>query len=119
MASTPSNAAQMLSRDRREVLAGVKADVNRINNLFNSKIDELLSANREEMARVARDIVVKITTIEGDVVAQRKILAQLNPEKVLERGYAIVRGDIDVGNVVDITTHKQEIKAKITEVKEK
>ena len=119
VASTPSNAAQMLTRDRREVMAGVRADVNRINNLFNTKIEELVSANREEMRRVARDIVVKITTIESEVKAQGKILAQLNPEKVLERGYAIMRGEAKVGNVVEITTYKKDIKAQITEVKER
>lgn len=119
VASTPSNAAQMLTRDRREIIAGLKSDINRINNLFNTKVDELIAANRGEIRRVGQDIVVKITAFEHEVVAQSKILEQLNPEKVLERGYALILGDAKVDNVVKITTHKQEIKAKITEVKER
>lgn len=119
VASTPSNAAQMLTRDRREIIAGLKSDINRINNLFNTKVDELIAANRGEIRRVGQDIVVKITTFEHEVMAQSKILEQLNPEKVLERGYALILGDTKVDNVVKITTHKQEIKAKITEVKER
>lgn len=119
VASTPSNAAQMLTRDRREIIAGLKSDINRINNLFNTKVDELIATNRGEIRRVGQDIVVKITTFEHEVAAQSKILEQLNPEKVLERGYALILGDVKVDNVVKITTHKQEIKAKITEVKER
>lgn len=119
VASTPSNAAQMLSRDRKEIIAAIQSDLNRINNLFNMKIDELATSVRDDILRVGRDIVVKITTIENEVMAQRRILAQLDPENVLARGYALVRGDVAVGNVVEITTTKQEIKAKITEVKER
>jgi exodeoxyribonuclease VII large subunit len=119
VASTPSNAAQMLTRDRRENIASMRDDMKRINNLFNTKVDELLRANRDEITRVGQDIVVRITTVENEIAAQCKILDQLNPEKVLERGYALMRGDAKVGNVVEITTHSQDIKAKITEVKER
>jgi exodeoxyribonuclease VII large subunit len=119
VASTPSNAAQMLTRDRREIIDSIHGDVKRINNLFNTKVDDVIAANRDEMLRLGKDIVVRITTIDNEVKAQCKILEQLNPEKVLERGYALMKGEVGVGNVVEITTHKQEIKAKITEVKER
>ena len=119
VASTPSNAAQMLTRDRRETIAGMRDDVKRINNLFNTKVDELLRINRDEIARVGHDIVVKITTVENEIAAHCKILEQLNPDKVLERGYALMRGDTKVGSVVEITTFKQEIEAKVTKVKER
>ena len=119
VASTPSNVAQMLTRDRKEVIANCQADVKRINNLLNTKIDEILAQNRGEVERVAQQIVVKITTMEQEVQAQIKILAQLNPENVLARGYALVTGNIDVGNVVKITTSKMEIDAKIEKISER
>ena len=119
VASTPSNAAQMLSRDRKEVLASIYGDINRINNLFNTEVDKRISEVRDDIVRVGQDIVVKITTIENEILAQKRILTQLNPENVLERGYALVRGDIKVDNSIEIMTHKKEIKAKITEVKER
>jgi exodeoxyribonuclease VII large subunit len=119
VASTPSNAAQMLTRDRKEVIANCQADVKRINNLLNTKIDEILAQNRGEVERVAQQIVVKITTMEQEVQAQIKILAQLNPENVLARGYALVTGNIGVGNVVKITTSKAEIDAKIERISER
>ena len=39
VASTPSNAAQMLSRDRKEVVSANRAEVKRVFTLLNSKID--------------------------------------------------------------------------------
>ena len=119
VASTPSNAAQMLTRDRREVIAICRADVERINNLLNSKIDELLSDNRGEISRIAQQIVVKINSVEQEIQAQAKILAQLNPENVLARGYALVTGNMSVGSVVKITTSEKEIEAKVEKVKER
>ena len=116
VASTPSNAAQMLTRDRREVMRQIQGDVVRVQNLFNSKIDEILRENRRQVERVKDDIVVKITTYEGEIAAQLKILEQLNPERVLQRGYALIRGERKVGNVVNITTADSEIEAKIEKI---
>lgn len=118
VASTPSNAAQMLSRDRKEIVVAIRSDINRINNLLNTKIDELIVDTRDVL-RVGRDIVVKIATIESEIAAQKRVLAQLNPDNVLERGYALIRGEVKVGNVVEITTYMQDIKAKVTEIKER
>lgn len=119
VASTPSNAAQMLSRDRREVIMNIRSDIVRINNLFNTEVEKRISEVREEILRVGDELIVRITTLESEIASQRRILAQLNPEKILERGYALVKGEVSVGNVVEITTSKQEIKAKITEIKER
>lgn len=119
VASTPSNAAQMLTRDRREIAENVRSDIKRINNLLNTKIDEITGVNRTEIIRVGQEIERKIELFKQDILAQRKILEQLNPERVLERGYALVRGDILVGAEVDIVMTNRDIKAKITEIKER
>ncbi len=119
VASTPSNAAQMLTRDRKAIIEGIYGDIKRVNNLFNTKVDGVIAANRDEILRLGKDIVVRITTMENEVKGQCKIVEQLNPEKVLERGYALVKGEIVVDGVVEITTHSQAIRAKITEVKER
>ena len=119
IASTPSNAAQMLTHDRREIAANIRADVKRINNLLNTKIDEITGVNCTEIMRVGQEIARKIELFKQDVLAQCKILEQLNPERVLERGYALVRGDVVVGSEIDITTKRQEIKAKVTKVEER
>lgn len=119
VASTPSNAAQMLTRDRKEVIASIRADVKRINNLLNTKIDELTEVNHGEITRIAQEIYHKIELLGTEVSGQIKILAQLNPENVLARGYALVRGDVAVGNVIEIETNKQFVTANVKTVKEK
>ena len=119
VASTPSNAAQMLTLDKRAIAENVKADINRINNLLNTKIDEITEVNRQEIARVGREIMHKIELLQNDVLGQRKILEQLNPEQVLERGYALIRGDVAEGNEIEIMTAKNEIEAKVTKIKER
>jgi exodeoxyribonuclease VII large subunit len=116
VASTPSNAAQMLTRDRKEVVAALRGDVGRINNLLNTKIDDFAKETRELVADAKREIVVKIATFEQEIAGIVKVLDQLNPEKVLARGYALMSGKIEVGSVVNITTLKNEIKAEIKEV---
>lgn len=119
VASTPSNAAQMLTRDRKEAIASIHADVKRINNLLNTKIGELTEANRGEITRIAQEIYHKIELLGTEVSSQIKILAQLNPENVLARGYALVRGDVAIGNDIQIETSKQLVTANIKEIKEK
>ena len=119
VASTPSNAAQMLSRDRREVILNIRSDIARINNLFNTEVEKQISAVRDDVLRVGADLTTKLDALNDEIMAQRKILEQLNPEKVLERGYALIKGEIAIDNVVNITTSKQEVEAKITEIKER
>jgi len=119
VASTPSNAAQMLTEDRRAIIENLRADVKRINNLLNTKINEITEANRAEMKRVASEVYRKIEVYVNDVRGQEKILEQLNPERVLERGYVLVRGEIAEGNEISMLTAKQEIAARIIKIKER
>ncbi|MBR1939677.1 exodeoxyribonuclease VII large subunit [Candidatus Saccharibacteria bacterium] len=119
VASTPSNAAQMLTRDKREVLRQAKDSIVRVQNLFNSKIDEMLRENLRVIEQVKLDVVVKITTLESEIDGICKVLAQLNPEEVLKRGYALILGEPKVGNVVKITTLDKEIDARVEKIKER
>jgi len=117
VASTPSNAAQMLTRDRKELMMALRGDVSRINNLLNTKIDEVNREVKDLVAEAKREIVVKIATFEQEIAGIVKVLEQLNPEKVLARGYALISGKIEAGNVVNITTLENEIEAEIKTVK--
>ncbi len=119
VASTPSNAAQMLTKDRHAIAENVRADIKRINNLLNVKIDEVTEKNRQEIERAGREIVRRIELLQNDVSGQCKILEQLNPDRVLERGYALIRGNVVEGGDINILTEKNEIEAKITKVKER
>ena len=164
-ASTPSNAAEMLTRDRAEELAKLARVMNRaeqtllqaverartenrekvanvsrgllakyiepalINNrhaiekvgqsLLSRYIEPMLVQNREKLARCLTKIQNELSKMSMEVEHKLKLLETLNPEKVLRQGYAILSGKISPGNVVNITTIKQEIKAEVKEIHER
>jgi exonuclease VII large subunit len=49
----------------------------------------------------------------------RSVLTQLNPQKVLERGYALLRGNQRVGDIIEVETNQTIMKAEVKDVKRK
>lgn len=137
-ASTPSNAAEMLSKDRKVEFARVKAltarlhktllqsvataqsDIHsrlaRLSREMLNNIAALEASNRDKVSRLSREIVVKITTKMADLRQKIKLLEALNPEKVLKQGYAILSGKISPGSQIEIQTYHQIINAEIKDV---
>ena len=141
-ASTPSNAAEMLTRDRAEELARLRMimertrralvgevkqarvlnrdKVEKIGRGLKSKyIEPMLMENRSKMKQMLQKIQLECQSMQGVVEQKLRLIEVLNPEKVLRQGYAIVGGKISPGNVVKITTFKQEIEAEVKKVKER
>ena len=46
-------------------------------------------------------------------LSQQKIIAEYDPEMALQRGYAMISGDLQVGSIVKITTKDIIMKARI------
>lgn len=141
-ASTPSNAAEILTRDRLEEKAKISRMMNRTKQVTVQQIERARKDNREKVQKVARGLMTKyiepmlavnqakmtqmlqkiqgeFTNLQNNVQQKIKLLEALNPEKVLKQGYAILSGKISPGNVVKITTFKQEINAEIKEIHER
>lgn len=94
-ASTPSNCAEMLVKDRKfEQIEG-------------------------QVLNIRREIMNRISEAENKVRGQIRALEGFNPDLILSRGYAILRGDLKAGEVVGITTLTQEAEAKILKVEER
>ena len=94
-ASTPSNVAELLTRDRKtEKIA-------------------------EKLEMILSKINAEIRVLESELMQKKRMIETLNPENILKQGYAILAGDISVGNVVKITTLEQEIEAEILKLKKK
>lgn len=118
-ASTPSNAAERLSRDRAAALRQVETSLagcrRRILDQI-SQAEQSLTANLRDVKRLT---LQKILAAEQHVASVEKILASFNPETVLRRGYAILTSnhspgsDYAIGNVVKITTFTQTLTAEI------
>ncbi len=118
-ASTPSNAAEMLTRDKVEVLNKLEKDIDRIKMAFLQEIERVLSSNKEKLSQVYQRIQVEYDKVSDLLRQKMRLIEALNPEKVLSQGYAILNGKISPGNVVKITTINQEIEAVIKSIKER
>ena len=94
-ASTPSNAAELLTRDRKT-----------------EKLNEKMQLIRQRI-----DSAIRI--LESEIAQKKRMLDILNPEKVLKQGYAILGGELKVGNVVKITTFDKIVEAEVKKLMDK
>lgn len=118
-ASTPSNAAQMLTRDRAAEIANVRDAVLRARTQIYTTINNSSMINLRIVTDAGRQVVRQLDALAAKNANTMKLLEHLNPEQVLQQGYAILSGKTTVGSVVKITTYSQELSAKIEEVKER
>lgn len=115
-ASTPSNAAERLTLDRTKM----KESVHRMmENLERDLVNKIMMINEDKIRQLRQIIQEKIKEYEYHLGEKIRILEVLSPEKVLARGYAIMSGQVSLGNVVKITTFNKEIEAEIKKVKER
>lgn len=116
-ASTPSNAAQILTPDRQ-------AETKRIHNLISNTTHQIMSKldfQKDHLTNLIqttqRQVIQQIDFHQQKLAGQLDLLKTLNPESVLARGYAIIKGQIEEGSEIMITTTQQLIKAEVKNVK--
>ena len=112
-AATPSNAAQLLFPDKREVVRHLHY------RLIDAK-DSICRAIEEQSlnATMLQKEALKQWSSRVDVavnatLSQQKVIAEYDPEMALRRGYAMIKGDLQIGNIVEITTKDIIMKARI------
>ena len=138
-ASTPSNAAEMLTRDRAVEILQVQQKMSKVGQVVVRKIDLAQSDNcdkvkkishglmakyiepkmdevKNKMMEVLRKIMLELDTREAYIEQRTTLLEALNPEKVLKQGYAILAGNISPGSFVKITTYDLEITTLIQKI---
>ncbi|MEI7539205.1 MAG: exodeoxyribonuclease VII large subunit [Candidatus Saccharibacteria bacterium] len=115
-AVTPSNAAQILVPDKAEIIRAAYSRVNsllpRISQLINQQkqsIDNLLIKMLDSINIAVNDQAQKLANLRG-------VLMQLDPNVVLARGYALVRGTVIAGSVIEVETNKVIINAEVKNV---
>lgn len=118
-ASTPSNAAEMLSRDKLSVKNNLHISIRRIRDIVLNDIKSVGEDNAEKVVATKDNILRRVDEYENSIKQKMRMVEALNPENVLKQGYAMLSGEIVLGNVVKITTYKKEIKAEIKEVCER
>ncbi len=90
-ASTPSNAAELLVPDRRQTLAELKKDSQKLEQLAIQRLQLLraeVAANDETLNQAWQGFSQRLNR---DIMLKKQLLAAFNPDAALERGYALVR----------------------------
>ncbi len=118
-AATPSNAAQLLVPDRREL-------VQQVHHMVASILPRVERAVEDETQETIRLIDAAWTMLELQFASRdqeakslARMVAQFNPQTILERGYSLVRGKIMIGSVLEIEQAKQIITAEVQDVRKK
>jgi len=118
-AATPSNAAQLLVPDRQEVVRSVRQRVVGLLPQMQQMIYQRQNDIRSKLEQAFRTISHAEQDYTRQFDARRKILAELNPYKVLARGYALVRGEVRVGETIEIEKSDRLISAEVKDVRKK
>lgn len=116
-AATPSNAAQILVPDRREVIASTRAQVMRLSDRVLEVVDVLERQVADKMMSALSFVERGLDNRLDKLEHLRNMLGAHNPQSVLERGYAIVRGKLSVGSLITVETKDKRLEAEVKNVK--
>jgi exodeoxyribonuclease VII large subunit len=118
-AATPSHAAQIVVPDKAETIRAMHRQVASLA----PRVTQTISMRQMMMHRQLADCLVSVdrglNAYLSEMNALRSILAELDPQKVLMRGYAILRGDIAPGSIISIEKSDKVIKAEVRSVSKK
>lgn len=118
-ASTPSNAAELLTPDKRTVLDRLTVQVGRLSDLTLERLEDE-RAGVQDMLELLHETMHQRIRGEADALHNaRQLLLALSPQAALQRGYAIVRGETREGAIVRIELQETNLEAKITKVSQK
>jgi exodeoxyribonuclease VII large subunit len=122
-ASTPSNAAELLVPDRRDVLERLRELREGLADDVLARFDDERIAIRDMVADLGTGLDRRLSQERGDLLAVRRLAQALDPSLALARGFAIVRkngkalrGGLQAGDIVDITLKELTATATVRDV---
>jgi exonuclease VII large subunit len=118
-AATPTNAAQILVPDRQEIIRAVTQQIESLGQLVSNAIDTYQSQTREHLSAIFRRIEERLDDTFDRLATMRLAVAQLSPENVLKRGYALLRGDQKVGSTLEVETLTAILTTEVRNVRSK
>ncbi len=125
-ASTPSNAAQFLVPDKKEVMQNLQAKLRRIIMDMERTYDAKQQKIDTDLQSIVGLIQRQFDFLTNQHTTLSRSLSHLNPKNVLKRGYSLVKlenkqsiASASVGDVLNIETSENIIKAGVTNVRKK
>lgn len=126
-ASTPSNAAQLLTPDRTQEISKLKASESLLKQLLRGLVDDRKQALDNFNTQIITTINNRLLSERNDLNAKLVLLDALSPQAALKRGYAILRSSNGVvlhdaktaspGQIITAQLNKATLTAKITDIK--
>lgn len=118
-AATPTDAARILVPDKKEMIATAKYQTSSIRSLILQSINQYSDQMHESIEVAFARVREKLGDAFEQLATLRLAVGQLNPENVLRRGYALVRGEQSVGSEIEIETQQSIMKAEVKSVRQK
>lgn len=118
-ASTPSNSAERLVPDQYDIRRGLKTKINGLTPVLFRTIDDRKALIASRLEHAFQGLERQIEQKSDALVHRRRLLRELNPRRALERGYALIRGDLTVGGEIEIEKSDTIAQAKVTHVDKK
>lgn len=115
-AATPSNAAQILVPDKREVIHRLRQNVSAIFPRLERAISDKRMTTRGYLAHMVSEMDRAWEADRAKLDGFLRFLRQVDPINVLAKGYAIVRGDIHEGSMIEIEKKDALIRAEVQNV---
>ncbi len=97
-AATPSNAAQLLVPDRREIISQNRRELLHAVYCINKQYDKKQAGLKEVRQHMLEKITLQQEHLQYVITSIQQLLKQVDPQQVLKRGYAIVRSEHDIIN---------------------
>jgi len=118
-ASTPSNAAQVLAPDRNEIIRSVKRQIMGLLPRILQVVEQQQKLLNDKLKSAINVIDEKINEKINYINQQKRLVNQFNPNIILSRGYALIRGSTNVGSLIEIETNKAILDAEVKNVRKK
>lgn len=118
-ASTPSNAAERLTYDRNEILRHAQLLLANTKHTILEKIIRTEQELSDTLADLKVTILQKIAQATQHIQETQKVLQNLNPDTLLQRGYAIVTGKLSPGAEIQVTLSRQILTAEVKNVQDR
>ncbi len=118
-AATPTNAAEILVPDRQEIIRSARQQADALGYQVVQAVETHVARTKEQLETAFRRICERLNDHFEHLAALRLVIAQANPENILKRGYAILRGETVQGAAIELETYTSYITAEVKDVRSK
>lgn len=114
--ATPSHAAQLVVPNKHDVLRAMRGQLSQVMQRVEAQVEETSLTIRSCVQQMFELVEGVLSEVARELDHRRTVLLALDPKNVLERGYAIVRGDDRVGGRIEVERAHNVVIAEVTHV---